>query len=144
MLKLFSVRTVAVLAAAVALFAVVGFAASFAITPSPVINAEGETLVVSCDDEVLVHKIDQWRNTGEAPGGGGFYVKEIQLHNVNQNHCLGIYLTVVLTGEHGEAIGHATVVYNNQAIDFSGQNVSVSDLHDIHVLWSQQPPVGPN
>ena len=146
MLKLLSVRTAAILAVAVALFAVVGFAASFAINNGHnIVNAEGETLVIDCNEDglVTVHKIDEWRDPvgdeGAHPDTAGFYVKNIQLHSI-QGCANGLWATVVLTDVNGAKIAAISQQLPATLFDFSGSNVPIWKLYDIHVLFSEQQP----
>jgi hypothetical protein len=133
-----------VLVVAIALFAVVGFAASFAINngEDPIINAEGEVLVEECSPRVNVEKEDVWRNPAEGgPGAGGFYVRFVNVE-VGPDFaaaCDGLHVYIVLTGENGEslAIRHDTFGPLGKAGgNFGPANIRIADLHDIHVLIS--------
>lgn len=135
-------RLIAVLVGAVAAFSIVGFAASFALAPDPVVNAEGKTLVVSCDNEFLVYKLDRWQDPAEGKPGG-FYAWLIQLRTVN-SACIGMRFDIVVTGANGQAIANSGwVVYEGPA----GANINwtlpapipVKDIYDIHVAISGNP-----
>jgi hypothetical protein len=141
MFKLFGVRTAGVLVVAVALFAVVGFAASFAINGGDnIVNAEGETLVESCTPRVQVSKEDVWRNPTEE-AHGGYYVRFVNLQVGNDflAECDGLHVYIVLTDEDGNALAirHDTFGPLGKAGgNFGPENIRIADLHDIHVLIS--------
>jgi hypothetical protein len=135
-------RLLGLLAGAVAAFSVVGFAASFNVAPSPVVNAEGETLVTACDTDITVKKNDVWKNPteGAVPGAGGFYVQHVQLRDIAAA-CEGKYFYIALTGPNGQLIAHSP------AMQFAGVNlnwfptesIAISQLRDIHVLMAGDP-----
>jgi hypothetical protein len=140
-------RLLGLFAGAVAAFSVVGFAESFNLMGSatgPLVNAEGEALVTSCDSEVKVVKSDKWRDpaTGGLPGDGAFFVDSIQLIQVDAA-CGQMWAYVVLTGAAGQKLAiqgmQLPVPPGNPEFDFSASNIKVADLHDIHVLLSQTP-----
>jgi hypothetical protein len=143
MFRHIGVRTAGILLGAVALFAIVGFAASFALAPEKVVNAEGEVLVVSCDNEMLVWKLDRWQDPVEgAPGDGGFYAWLIQLRTVNEA-CIGNNFNIVVTGEDGKAIATSGwFVYSGSPANVNWTlptPIPVKDIHDIHVAISSNP-----
>lgn len=147
MLRRSKLRLIGVLAGAIAAFSVVGFAASFNLMGSatgPLVNAEGETLVVSCDNEIKVSKTDKWRDPAAngVPGAGAFYVDKIQLIQIDAA-CGQMWVYVVLTGANGQKLAiqgvQLGVPPGNPQFDFSAANIKVADLHDIHVLVSQTP-----
>jgi len=141
-------RLMAVLVGAIAAFSVVGFAASFQVNEGQsTVNAEGETLVVSCDTGLIVWKADKWVNPVEGgPGAGGFFVKWIQIRGIDAA-CAGKYFTIVVTGANGQMIATSNwVQYTSGNITWTpAQNIAVADIHDIHVAIAGNPqdPIAP-
>jgi len=151
MFKHFGVRTAGMLAGAVALFAGVGYAATFALTPTPLVNAEAETLVIKCDASITVEKLDQWRNPVEGgAGAGGFYAEIILLKDVAPD-CLNKWFNIVITGEQGQLLATSgwfqhTGTPTNPKWDVggvAGPGVPVSAIHDIHVAVASHPGLNP-
>lgn len=149
MLRRSKLRLIAMLVGAIAAFSVVGFAASFTINADKdIVNAEGETLVVSCSPDIKVDKIDKWRDpTTGGPGAGGFYVERVRVVGLANYApaCSGKWFYVVLTGAQGQQLAMLDAQWNgsgNVDLNFASSNVAVADLHDIHVLVSdsQQKP----
>jgi hypothetical protein len=150
MLRNTRLRLVVMLLGAIAAFSVVGVAASFQINSGKkMVNAEGETLVISCSENVTVKKKDRWVNpTSNLAGDGGFFVTDILVEA--GSGCNGVFAYLALTGDQGQLIYSASgVIPGTGALNFSvAPAISVSALHDIHVLLSstQQPspaPFGP-
>ena len=150
MLKLLSFRAFVVLGVAIAMFAAVGYAASFAVSgpgggDTHVINAEGGTLVDTCTRGVTIEKSDFWKDASDGqPGHGGFYVgtvlaKTQPFNPEGGSRCDGLQMCIVLTGAHGEALAtecNAIGPKGGSDPDFSEDEIRVEDLRDIHVLIS--------
>lgn len=149
MLRRSKLRLIAMLVGAIAAFSVVGFAASFTVNQGDdIVNAEGETLVVSCSPDIKVDKIDKWRDpTAGGPGAGGFYVERVRVVGLANYApaCSGKWFYIVLTGSQGQKLAILGAQWNgsgNVDLNFASSNIAVADLHDIHVLISdsQQNP----
>jgi hypothetical protein len=142
-------RLLGLFAGAVAAFSVVGFAASFQVrgmNEEPrVVNAEGEALVVSCTENVLIDKHDKWLDpvAGE-PGSGGFYVDLIILKGIDPA-CNGSYVAIVLTDKDGKKIAASPWMLKGASnpIWTPAVNIPVNNLHDIHVAiaGNEQDPI---
>lgn len=147
MLRNTKLRLLVMMAGAIAAFSVVGVAASFTVNDGEnIVNAEGETLVVTCSDNVEVEKKDQWRDpaAGSQPGTGGFVVTRVVVKG--GAGCAGMYAYVALTGDAGQLIGSASGKLNDGgtvSIQVTALNIRVQDLHDIHVLLSDTDQVNP-
>lgn len=150
MFKLIGLRTFAVVFGVVAVFASVGLAASFTINDDEdIINAEGETLIKSCTDDVTVEKRDKWedpRSEINDPLDGGFFVDEIKISGYG-HECRGEKYTLVLTGlrsaadenvpgdEDGWLIGCEEGFLSHGGFTLVDvDSVPVKFLNDLHVL----------
>ena len=130
-------RLFAVLVGAIAAFSIVGFAASFTINDgTKMVNAEGETLVVSCDPALTVFKHDKWLNPGADgnPGAGGFFVKLIQVRDIDPV-CEHMKFAIVVTGKNGQLIANSNWIdWVSGHINWTPPtNIPVQDVYDIHI-----------